>query len=399
MMSMRVYDNDMLESRPTLISEDEHGLAVAMIGSKGLSVCHSGLEAHVRELASQLGLMGCRVSVYGWRNHGFDLIHREYLPETGVEDKEGFHLKGKLTATISNSVWATVDAIRSGQIDIVHYHGVGCVFGLLLARKLGFPTVLSLHSTNWQENKWSAISQFIIHWLERLAVHAADVVIVVSQSLANRVRTEYNVLPSIISNEIRIKGRPERDHETLQSLGLEKGKFVLYVGRIVPDKGCHVLVEALHKADIPMKLALIGPHQDKAYAKSISAGNRELVIAPGTLQDQELGALYRSCWAFCSASVSEGQSRVLLEALAHGCTCLVSDIPGHRELVTDPDMRFSAGDVAGLCGKLLDLYQPQEYARVRNHSRWLEQHPEYWAETTAKQVMDVYREVKSLKRK
>jgi len=382
-----------------LVLEDKRSLAVAMIGSRGLSVCHSGLEAHVRELSNQLGLMGCTVSVYGWRNHRFDLTDPEYIPKTNVEDKKGFNLKGKLTATISNSVWATIDAIRSGRADIIHYHGVGCVFGLLLARKLGFPTVLSLHSTNWQENKWSSASQSMIHRLERLAVRAADAVIAVSQSLADRVRAEYDVLPSIIPNEISIKGKPERDHEILQPLGLENGKFVLYVGRIVPDKGCHVLVEALHKADIPMKLALIGPHQDKTYAESIIGGNQGLVIAPGALQDQDLGALYRSCWAFCTASISEGQSRVLLEALAHGCTCLVSDIAGHRELVTDSDMRFPVGDVECLRGKLLDLCRPQESARARDHSHWLKQHPEYWAETTAKRVMDVYREVKSLKRK
>lgn len=362
-----------------------------MIGSRGLSVRHSGLEAHVRELADQLGVWGNDVSVYGRRNHGRSAVSREPLPETCVEDKEGLCFKGKLTATVSSSLWATVDAIRSRRFDILHYHGVGCVFGLVLARMWRIPAVLSLHSTNWQENKWSRISRYLIHRLEKLAVRTANAVIVVSSALAHRIEAEYGVIPHVIPNGVCSKGSIECDDGVLRSLGLDMQRYVLYVGRIVPDKGCHVLLEAIREAGIPMKLALIGPHQDKAYATSLLVGNRDLVVAPGMLQDPELGALYRSCWVFCSASVSEGQSRVVLEALAHGARCVVSDIPGHQELVTDPEMRFAANGVSDLRDRLVSLHEAKEPTIGGDCLHWLEQHPEYTISNTARRVLDVYR--------
>lgn len=369
---------------------DRDGFAIAMIGSRGLSACHSGLEAHVRELAGQLGLLGNKVSVYGWHNYVCDPITQECLPKVGVENRDGFWLKGKLTATISNSVWATVDAIRSRRFDILHFHGVGCVFGLLIARRLGFPTVLSLHSTNWQENKWSGVSQRLIHCLERTATRNADVVIAVSEALASRVQKEYGVSVDIIPNGICSMGEPSQDDEILRSLSLERGRYLLFVGRLVPDKGCHVLAEAFKKANIPLTLVLAGPHQDSSYVKSLLASAPSLICAPGALGQQELGALYRCCWAFCSASFVEGQSRVVIEAMVHGATCLVSDIPGHQELVTDQNMRFPANDVTSLRNKLVDLYHRGEPVATRSDSRWLEQHPKYSVDNMTRRLLDVY---------
>lgn len=372
------------------IRNETCGLTVAMIGSKGLSVCHSGLEAHVRELAGQLGLLGNRVTVYGWHNHRFDLMPQECLPKMGVENREGFWLKGKLTATISNSVWATVGAIRSRRFDIFHYHGIGCVFGLITARRQGFPTVLTLHSTNWQEKKWSRISQRLIHWLERIAIRNADAVIAVSEALASRVQKEYGVSAHIIPNGVSSMGEPSRDDEILRSLSLERGRYLLFVGRLVSDKGCHVLVEAFKKADIPLKLVLAGPHQDMSYVRSLLADAPSSTCAPGSLGQRELGALYRCCWAFCSASFVEGQSRAVLEAMTHGAACLVSDIPGHQELVTDANMRFPANDVTCLRDKLVGLYHRGKPTADCDDSRWLERHSEYSVENMAKQVMDIY---------
>ena len=251
------------------------------------------------------------------------------------------------------------------------------MFAILVARACRAPIVLSLHSTNWQEEKWSSFSRKLIHALECLAIRNADAVIAVSEALASRVHKEYGVSAHTISSGVRIMGRPEHDDEVLHSHRLERGTFLLFVGRLVPDKGCHILVNAFRHVNTPLKLVLAGPYQDAAYAKSLLANAGSNVYAPGLLHETELGALYRCCRAFCSASTSEGQPIALLEALAHGATCLVSDIPGHRELVTDPGMRFSANDALGLATRLADVCSHSGNERTSVTSRWLVDHQEY----------------------
>lgn len=368
-------------------------LKIAMIGSRGFSVNHSGLETHVRELARSLAKMGQHLTVYGRRNHRPASSCDNEIPGSLVTSIDGFCMHGKFTATISNSIWATLHAIRLRRFDILHFHGIGCIGGMLLARAFHIPTVLSLHSTNWQENKWNRLSQRCMHSIERLCVSAADATIAVSDSLADRIASEYGVCAEVIPNSVSINGSPENDANILRSLDLQPNEFVLYVGRIVPDKGCHVIMEAFAQSGIPLKLALAGPHTDPKYLDRLELMAQRCdseVRILGHLDADVLGALYRNCRLFCSASISEGQPIVLMEALAHGADCLVSDIPGHRELITDPGALFPVGDIFCLREKLVSICTQE---RDEQHAAWLYNHLQYNPEAVARRTLEAYLKV------
>lgn len=364
-------------------------LAVAMIGSRGFSSCYSGLETHVHNLSQELARRNQHITVYGRLGQTLQQIPGNCREPTKVEARDVFCLGGKLTATISNSLWATRDAIRSGRFDILHFHGIGCVFGILLARGYGIPTVLTLHSTNWHERKWSAISKVLIRTLEWLAVHSADEVIVVSKALESRLENEYDVRAHVIPNGAYQKGIPDYDSEVLSRLGLEKDSFVLFAGRVVPDKGCHVLLDAFTQAHLSCKLVFAGAAEDEVYLRLLKEHSTNNVMFVGFQSEVELGALYRNCSLFCSASVSEGQSISVLEALAHGARCLVSDIPPHRELVDDAGMRFPVDDACELCAKLAHLVNHKADS-ARQRADWPGSHPQYRPEKITESVLLTY---------
>lgn len=376
-------------------------LSVAMIGSRGFYVRQSGLETHVRELARILASRGHRVTVYGRCTDQFARIPQSLLGHTGVETKDGACSSGKFIATMVNTVWATFDALRSKRFDILHYHGVGCVFAILMAKMSRLPVVLTLHSTNWEEEKWSRLSGWLIHRLERIAVRIADAVISVSQAIGARTRGEYGVESYVTApgSGVFLQDDVSCDDEVMESLGLEKRGYVLFVGRIIPDKGCHVLVEALKRVGLPCKLVLAGPAQDKKYYDSLVAQAGDSAIMVGVQSDRELGSLYRCCLVFCMASTTEGLPIALIDALAHGAPCIVSDIPGHRQLVTNPKMRFPAGDIQALSSRLSEMCArfgatDEVSSRAEAGARWLQSHPEYGFEAVADQVLGAYEGVR-----
>lgn len=374
-------------------------LSVAMIGSRGFDVRQSGLETHVRELAKMLGARGHHVTVYGRRLGCFARIPQSELGNANVEAKDGLCSRGKFTATTINTIWATIDALRSRRFQVLHYHGIGCVFAILFAKMSKLPVVLTLHSTNWEEKKWSRLSGWMIHRLECVATRTADAVIAVSDSIGARSRDEYGVESSVTApgSGVFLQEDLGRDRGILESLGLQKDRYVLFVGRLIQDKGCHTLLEAHKKAGLPVKLIFTGPVMNEAYYRSLRENADESVVFAGIRQDDELGALYRHAWVFCMASMTEGLPIALIDALAHGCRCLASDIPSHRQLITDPGLRFPAEDVSALSARLLELRshigKQDAVARTDAGLQWLQQCPEYTFEAVADQVLDVYGKV------
>ncbi|MCI5065385.1 glycosyltransferase, partial [bacterium] len=116
-----------------------------------------------------------------------------------------------------------------------------------------------------------------------------------------------------------------------------------YVGRVVPLKQPEVLLEIIselsQQSDLTPLLFLAGRVTDE-YRKELQERAHALGIGSqlhltGSLSPAEIGALYHRSTLYLSASQHEGRSNAVLEALAAGLPACLSDIPGHRELVSD----------------------------------------------------------------
>jgi glycosyltransferase involved in cell wall biosynthesis len=114
--------------------------------------------------------------------------------------------------------------------------------------------------------------------------------------------------------------------------------LVLAVGRLVPVKRFHLLIDALAavKTQVPGLQAVIVGEGYEREALEVVVRDRsaeDWLALPGRVSDDELLALYRRAWVVASTSAREGWGMTITEAAACGTPAVVTDIAGHRDAV------------------------------------------------------------------
>jgi glycosyltransferase involved in cell wall biosynthesis len=154
----------------------------------------------------------------------------------------------------------------------------------------------------------------------------------------------------------------QRRPELIDSLGLQPRRYIFFMGRLVPEKGLHYLLEAYRRlADgpagpelPPLIVAGGGAHSDEYVRRvqdSAPPGVRFLGHVEGQLKEELLSHAY----LYVQPSEMEGLSLALLEAMSYGNAVLVSDIPENMEAVGEQGVSFRSRDIDDLTGKLAEL--------------------------------------------
>ena len=170
--------------------------------------------------------------------------------------------------------------------------------------------------------------------------------------------------------------RPANRQKTLSNqFGLEKDNFILFVGRLVPEKGCHLLIEAFGNTLTDKHLVIAGSENyGSAYRRQLegAAAGVDNVHFTGFVEGAALEALYANAYLVVLPSDIEGMSLALLEALSHGNCVLVSDIRENIEAVRDMGVTFRNGNEADLAHQLQYLFDhPQQVEIKRGKTREL----------------------------
>lgn len=334
-------------------------MKVAMIGHKDFPCRTGGVEVIVGGLARSLAVRGYDVTVY---NRGLQKGHNVYDVD-GVHARRIFTLeKPSLNATIY-SFLATFDAIFRGY-DVIHYHAIGPSVPLIIAKLFGKHTVCTVHGLNWKVDKWAGFASKYIKLGEIIAAKYADDLVVLSESEWNYFLKEYDRAAILIPNAIKF-------YDALpcnlirKKFGLEKDGYILYVGRISPEKGTMDLVEGYLKAHTDKKLVLAGPLDGSEYCRAVQERVRDNpnVIMTDYVVGDTLKELYSNCKLFVLPSHTEGLSLSLLEALSIGARCLVSNIPENTTVTDEYGTAFQVENTDSLAAALerecAQLY-PQE---------------------------------------
>ena len=329
-------------------------MAIAMFGQKRLSR-EGGIEIVVKELCTRMAKNGYTVTCYNRSGH--HVSGAEYDKKTeyeGINQKCVPTIEKKGLAAVSSSFFAALYS-AFGKYNVVHIHAEGPAFFSWLPKLLGKRVIVTVHGLDWQREKWkSGFGSKFIKQGEKNAVKNADEIIVLSKGVHDYFRNQYGRETRFIPNGVN---RPEiRKAELItDKFGLTKDSYILFLGRLVPEKGIRYLVEAFKNVKTEKKLVIAGGSSDTdSFMKELKelAKDDKRIIFTGFVQGQMLEELYSNAYIYTLPSDLEGMPLSLLEAMSYGNCCLVSDIQECTEVVEDKALIFKKSNVQDLQNKL-----------------------------------------------
>lgn len=358
-----------------------------MIGQKGIPATHGGVERHVEELGARLVGLGHDVTVFTRPNYTDPRRHEHRgmrlvsLPTCGTK-----HLDA-----IVHSVLCSF-ACWGGGYDIVHYHAIGPCIASPICKLRGRAVIATIHGQDWRRGKWGRLASAVLRTGEWMALRLPGATICVSETLARSYEADYRRHVVYVPNGIAID--PGDDTSVLVELGLGDGAYILFAGRLVPEKGLHHLVSACAEsaADVPLVVAGDSSHSDD-YVRGIRESAGLGVTFAGFRYGAELAALFRHCALFVLPSDLEGLPIVLLEALAYGAPVLASDIAPNVEVLGENGRYFVAGDQKDLERALKDALCDVRESRARAEELRMHVMREYDWDVIARQTSDLYERV------
>ena len=296
-------------------------------------------------------------------------------------------------AAVSSSFFAALYS-AFGKYDVVHIHAEGPAFFCWLPKMLGKRVVVTIHGIDWQREKWqSGLGSKFIHQGEKNATKYADEVIVLSKGVQDYFKEAYGRETHFIPNGVN---RPQIREAKLitDHFGLEKDSYILFLGRLVPEKGIRYLVEAFKNVKTDKKLVIAGGSSDTdsfmEELKELAKGDNRILFT-GFVQGEMLDELYSNAYIYTLPSNLEGMPLSLLEAMSYGNCCLVSNIPECAEVVEDKALLFQKSNVEDLQEKLQDACDnPEMVMRMKNQAADFICEKYNWDEVV-KETMKLYR--------
>lgn len=363
MIPERMKHRNRIISDPVDVCTAASGRRIVMIGHKSIPSRQGGVEIVVDKLATELASRGFDVEAYNRRLYRRGTA--EYEAEYGRGDRQYYRgvrirtIPAPISSGYNAIVYAYLATIRAlfGHYDIYHYHAEGPCAMLWLLKMFRKHVVVTIHGLDWQRAKWGNLASRAIMHGEKQAVKHADEIIVLSANVRDYFRQTYGRETIYIPNGV------DR-HETVaadmirERYGLCGRDYILFLARLVPEKGAHYLIEAYKQLDTDMKLVIAGgsgaADEYESRLREMAADD-DRIIMTGFVEGRLLEELYSNAYIYVLPSDIEGMALSLLEAASYGNCCLVSDIPENTEVMSEHCVTFRRGDVDDLRVQLSGL--------------------------------------------
>jgi len=364
-------------------------LRVAFIGGRGVISKYSGIETYYEEVGKRLAGMGYEVTAY-CRSY-FTPPVKQY---NGIRIVRLPTIRSKHLETVIHTFLSTIHVL--GQpYDIVHYHALGPALFSFIPRLFGKKTVVTVQGLDWQRKKWGRLASAVLQLGERAAVRLPSGTMVVSQALQRHYRDRYGAETFYVPNGGVLRER--RMPLKIFDWGLERGEYILFLGRFSPEKGCHLLVEAYEQLDTNVKLAMAGAasYCDE-YSRKLQAHAGERIKMLAWVSGGVLDELLTNAMLFVLPSDIEGLSLALLDAMGAGLCVLASDVPENREVVDQAGFTFASGDAGDLADKLRFLIANPAVREAAGQAARLRIQERYQWPQIAARIEHVYLEILGL---
>jgi glycosyltransferase involved in cell wall biosynthesis len=366
-------------------------MRVAFLGLRGFPNVQGGVETHAENLCPLLVELGCSVEVIGRSAYQ----PKEVATWQQVTFKSIWAPKSKGLEAIVHTFLGVLYAGFVSRPDVLHIQAIGPALMTPLARLLGLRVVVTHHGPDYDRQKWGRFAKLALRLGERFGMRWSNARIVISKVIANIVWQSHNRGSNLIPNGVVLPEIPTAT-DTLTLFGLEAGKYVVLVSRLVPEKRHLDLIEAFNSAAIPgWKLVIVGAsdHPD-AYVLEVldQAKKSPNIVCTGLQTGNALRQLYGHAGIFVLPSSHEGLPIALLEALSYGLPVVASDIPANLEVGLAAEHYFPLGNTDVLAERLREFSAlPRSDERCDQRRAWVSSRFNW--NDIARKTMEVYRVV------
>jgi len=324
---------------------------VFVIGCRGFPNVQGGIEKHSEEVYRRLAneynvnvtvLTPIKTPSSLWKKIKFKCI---------------FTINSKSLEKIIYGFFASIYCIFK-RPDIVHIQGLNTALYIPFLRLFGLKVIYTHHSIDYLYPKWGRVAKIVFKVSEYCAKYANEV-FVVSPILKKHLSNKYQLKSKLIYNGIDFS----EVEEVYSANGFDiiNNKYLLFVGRITPEKDLLTLINAFNLLnEIDLYLLIVGDcdHQD-SYSAAVSelASKNSKIIFAGFVPSIQLANIYRNAELFILPSLHESMGIVVLEAIYFYADVLLSDIPALVDFGFKDEQYFKAGDSANLVDNIIFLLE------------------------------------------
>lgn len=347
-------------------------MKICAIGLRGIPNVMGGIESHCQQLYPRLVKQGAKVTVLARSPY----VEQKRAIYDGVEVVSVWAMRHKFLETFLHTFVAIFYARIFVKPDVLHIHAIGPALFTGIARLLGMKVVVTHHGADYDRQKWNKFAKKLLLTGESMGIRFANSTFVVGKSLTTRLQENFpkrkdyiNFVPNGAIADFNANVN-KSDLDSTQ-LGLEAGEYILTVGRLVPEKGFHDLVEAYKKSGSSKKLVIVGKadHQDE-YAKNLVANASDNILFAGRREGNQLKALYKFAGLFVLPSYHEGLPIVALEAISADTPVLLSDITPNLDIGLTNEHYFPVGNHDALADKLNSAIEKVPQEDILNTYDW-----------------------------
>ncbi len=331
----------------------KRSLSVAILGTRGMPPRYGGRETATDEIGRRLAERGHDVLVYARNSNSSPPRPDEYA---GMRQVHLPSLPGKNLDTPSHlwlSTWH-LTARERPRPDVAVLSDVGTSMVIPWLRAAGIPCVWWVDGPAWERGKWGLLARWYLRAANKLGIRSSDAVICDTQIAQRYYQTQHNLASRFIPYGASVVDDP--GDAALREFDLEPGRYVLFVGRLTPEKGVHYLVQGFRQMATDAKLVIVGDNPyDPEYVATLHAAADDRTVFTGYQFDEPFHQLMSHCAVYVQPSEVEGTSPVLLTAMGYGRPVIVNGIAENRETVGDAGLVFARGEVSELQAHLETL--------------------------------------------
>ena len=341
-------------------------MKIVYIASRSLNEI-GGIETYMKNLLTELSkkkhdiILYCEGKRFDRKKYnGFDIIE---IPG----------LKNKFLNKILLGAFATFHSVLfNKEVDIYHYNANAAAITSFIPRLLGKIVVYQGHGLEWKRAKWSILMQKSIHYLDDFVIYINNNITMVSEEQSNYILTHYGKHSVTINSGVNIDF-VKYDEALIAKFNLLPEEYILYLGRLVPEKRADILIEAFLKLEEKnLKLVIAGDDPNEtSYINQLKDNSKENIniVFTGAVFNDEKNALLQHCKIFCIPSELEGLPITLLEAMSYGKLCIASNIEANKEALAECGLYFDVNNSQHLAGVINDSMKNYNmYKYMRNSS-------------------------------